>query len=302
MKNTLFKEGNNVKIIKTIKEIKKLLDEHRKNNETIGFVPTMGYLHEGHLSLIRQARKENDIVVVSIFVNPTQFGEGEDFQRYPRDLQRDSKLCEQVGVDYIFAPSTEEMYPKGNPLVYVDVLKLSDHLCGRFRPGHFRGVLTVVAKLFNIVRPDRAYFGKKDIQQLRIIMQMVDDLNFPIEIVPVDTVREEDGLAMSSRNTYLSPEERAMAPNIYKALQEGFQMIKDGERDVFNVIEHVLEKIEAIPGARAQYVQIVSWDDLQPVKILSDGVYVLATAVFLGPARLIDNIRFKIDGGEVYVY
>lgn len=291
-----------MKIVKTIKEIRKLLDEHRKNNETIGFVPTMGYLHEGHMSLIRHARKENDIVVVSIFVNPTQFGEGEDFQRYPRDLQRDAKLCEQAGVDYIFAPSTEEMYPKGNPLVYVDVLKLSDHLCGRFRPGHFRGVLTIVAKLFNIVMPDRAYFGKKDIQQLRIIMQMVEDLNFPIEIVPVDTVREEDGLAMSSRNTYLSPEERAMAPNIYKALQEGLQMIKNGERDVFKVIEHVLAKIEAIPGARAQYVQIVSWDDLQLVKTLSDGVYVLATAVFLGPARLIDNIRFKIDGGEVYVY
>jgi len=291
-----------MKIIKTIDELRKTLDKHRKADETIGFVPTMGYLHEGHLNLIRQARKDNDIVVVSIFVNPTQFGEGEDFEKYPRDLERDANLCEKEGVDYIFAPDTKEMYPNGEPLIYVDVKKLSDHLCGRFRPGHFRGVLTVVSKLFNIVMPTRAYFGKKDIQQLRIIKQLVKDLNFPIEIIPVETTRESDGLAMSSRNTYLSPEERAVAPQIYQALQEGFQMIKQGERDATTVIEHVLNKLEQIPGARPQYVQIVSWDDLYPVKELTDGIYVLATAVFLGPARLIDNIRLKIEGGEVDVY
>ncbi|NOZ91935.1 MAG: pantoate--beta-alanine ligase [Dictyoglomi bacterium] len=291
-----------MEIIKSIEKLRKVLWEHRKAGKSIGFVPTMGYLHEGHLNLVRQARKDNDIVVVSIFVNPTQFGEGEDFDSYPRDLERDASLCEKEGVDYIFAPDTHEMYPDGAPLVYVDVLKLSDHLCGRFRPGHFRGVLTVVAKLFNIVMPDRAYFGKKDIQQLRIIMQMVKDLNFPIEIVPVETTREPDGLAMSSRNTYLSPEERAVAPRIYESLKEGFQIIKDGERDATKVVEHILEKLEAIPGARPQYVQIVSWDDMQPVKELKDGIYVLATAVFLGPARLIDNIRFKIEGGDVDVY
>ncbi len=291
-----------MEIIKNIEKLRAALWQHRKEDKSIGFVPTMGYLHEGHLNLIRKARKENDIVVVSIFVNPTQFGEGEDFEAYPRDLNRDASLCEKEGVDYIFAPDVSQMYPDGNPLVYVDVLKLSDHLCGRFRPGHFRGVLTVVAKLFNIVMPDKAYFGKKDIQQLRIIMQMVKDLNFPIEIVPVETTREKDGLAMSSRNTYLSPEERAVAPRIYQALLYGFNLIKNGEREASTVIEKVLEQLENIPGARVQYVQIVSWDDLQPIKEITDGIYILATAVFLGPARLIDNIRFRVEDGEVNVY
>ncbi len=292
-----------MEIINTIEKLREKLWEHRKAEKSIGFVPTMGYLHEGHLNLIRQARKDNDIVVVSIFVNPTQFGENEDYSQYPRDLERDAKLCEKEGVDYIFAPTVEEMYPDGNPLVYVDVLKLSDHLCGRFRPGHFRGVLTVVAKLFNIVMPTRAYFGKKDIQQLRIIEQMVKDLNFPITIIPVDTTREEDGLAMSSRNTYLSPEERAAAPGIYKALTKGFNLIKSGERDATAVVESVLSDLEKIPGARPQYVQLVDWDTLAPVKTLeNDSTYVLATAVFLGPARLIDNIRFTIGkDGDVYV-
>jgi len=290
-----------VEIIRTIEELRQKLAEERKSDKSIGFVPTMGYLHEGHLALIRKAREQNDVVVVSIFVNPTQFGRGEDYDKYPRDLSRDASLCEKEGVDYIFAPSVEEMYPDGEPLVWVDVVKLADHLCGRFRPGHFRGVLTVVAKLFNIVMPHRAYFGKKDIQQLRIIEQMVKDLNFPIEIVPVDTVREPDGLAMSSRNTYLPEEARAVAPGIYKALTEGFEMIKKGERDATAVIEHVLSRLMAIPGARPQYVSIVRWDDLQPVRTMEDGTYVLATAVFLGGARLIDNIRFRIEGGDVYV-
>jgi len=217
-----------MKVIKKIKQMQKISDTLRKENKTIGFVPTMGALHKGHIELIKKARKETDVVVVSIFVNPIQFGPKEDYKKYPRPIEKDLNICKENNVDYVFYPEVDEMYPKvqnskfnlqnDNILTFVEVKNLQDILCGKFRPGHFRGVCTVVAKLFNIVKPHIAYFGEKDYQQLKIIQQMVKDLNFDIKIVPVGTVREEDGLACSSRNTYLSEVERKVAPYIYKSL------------------------------------------------------------------------------------
>ncbi len=280
-----------MKVAKKITTVRKAVDSAKRRGQRVGFVPTMGYLHEGHLSLIRQARKYNDFVVVSIFVNPIQFGPREDYRRYPRDLRRDLKLCKEAGVDLVFAPSVEEMYPQPF-LTYVEVKELDKHLCGASRPGHFRGVCTVVAKLFNIVMPDVAYFGQKDVQQARIIEQMVADLNFPIRIRIMPIVREPDGLAMSSRNVYLSEEERRQAPVIYRSLLKGKRELLAG-RQVGRVLKELARDVE-MAGGKVDYVELVRWEDMAPVRKLAPGErYVLAMAVWFGRARLIDNVVFR---------
>ncbi len=253
-----------------------------------GFVPTMGYLHEGHLSLVRRARAENDHVAVSIFVNPTQFGPHEDYDRYPRDLERDLRLLEPLGVDLVFAPSVEEMYPSGFQ-TWVVVEEVSRPLEGAARPGHFRGVATVVAKLFHIVQPDRAYFGQKDAQQVAVIRRMVRDLNFPVEIVVCPTVREPDGLAMSSRNTYLSPEERRAATVLFRALQAAKARYEAGERDAERLREAMREVIGAEPLARLDYVSVADPETMQELSRV-EGRALLSLAVYIGKTRLIDNI------------
>ncbi len=280
-------------LVRTVEEMKALSRRWREEGKTIGFVPTMGYLHEGHLSLVRRAREENDRVVVSIFVNPTQFGPNEDYNRYPRDLDRDMKLLEPIGVDAVFYPSVEEMYPEGYG-TYVEVVGITDKLCGASRPGHFRGVCTVCTKLFNIVMPHRAYFGKKDFQQYVVIKNMVRDLNMDIEIVPMPIVREPDGLAMSSRNTYLSPEERQAATCLYRSLKRAVELFESGERDASKIREEVVRIIEAEPLARIDYVEVVDPETFEPVERVEKGTLV-ALAVFVGPARLIDNVQLGVD-------
>ncbi|MBX0311139.1 MAG: pantoate--beta-alanine ligase, partial [Sulfurihydrogenibium sp.] len=254
-----------MEVITNPSQMQNLMLSLKKQGKKIGFVPTMGYLHEGHLSLIRCSKKENDITVVSIFVNPIQFGANEDFGRYPRDFERDKNLCEKENVDYIFYPSYEEMYPDGFQ-TYVEVVELSKGLCGDFRPGHFKGVATVVAKLFNIVCPDNAYFGKKDFQQLKVIQRMVKDLNFPVNVVGCPVVREPDGLAMSSRNKYLSDEERESALYISKALFEAKRMFEDGIVDPNLIKERVRQIISQAKHLKEiQYVEIVDSNTLKPV-------------------------------------
>jgi pantoate--beta-alanine ligase len=255
---------------------------------TWGFVPTMGYLHEGHLSLVRRARAENDRVAVSIFVNPTQFGPHEDYARYPRDLERDLRLLEPLGVDLVFVPSVEEMYPPGFQ-TWVIVEEVSRPLEGASRPGHFRGVATVVAKLFNILQPDRAYFGQKDAQQTVVIRRMVQDLNIPVEIVICPTVREPDGLAMSSRNTYLNPEERRAATVLFRALQAAKARYEAGERDAERLREAMREAIRAEPLARIDYVSVAHPETLQELERV-EGPALLSLAVYIGTTRLIDNL------------
>lgn len=260
---------------------------------SVGLVPTMGYLHEGHLSLIRVARRENDLVVVSIFVNPTQFGPSEDFERYPRDLDRDRDLAAAAGTDLLFTPSTDEMYPDGpgGQQVWVDPGLLAEHLCGASRPGHFRGVATVVAKLFAALEPDRAYFGEKDAQQVTIIRRMARDLGFPVDVRSLQTVREPDGLALSSRNVYLEKTERQHAPGLWKALQEAARRVEAGERDPGAVERLVRSRIEAVaPEARIDYVSVVDASTLQPVRGTIRGRVLIALAVYFGRTRLIDNI------------
>ncbi|WP_299228180.1 pantoate--beta-alanine ligase [Sulfurihydrogenibium sp.] len=280
-----------MEVITNPSQMQNLMLSLKKQGKKIGFVPTMGYLHEGHLSLIRCSKKENDITVVSIFVNPIQFGVNEDFGRYPRDFERDKSLCEKENVDYIFYPSYEEMYPDGFQ-TYVEVTELSKGLCGDFRPGHFKGVATVVAKLFNIVCPDNAYFGKKDFQQLKVIQRMVKDLNFPVNVVGCPVVREPDGLAMSSRNKYLSDEERESALYISQALFEAKRMFEDGITDPNLIKERVKQIIsQANHLKEIQYVEIVDSNTLKPVdKVKKSDV--LAVAVYIGNTRLIDNIEF----------
>jgi pantoate--beta-alanine ligase len=275
-----------IPVVKTIDEVRKYVKDRRKEGKTIGLVPTMGFLHEGHKSLIVRAAAENDCVVVSDFVNPTQFGPNEDFEAYPRDIQKDAQLCQSAGADLIFNPEPEEMYD--NPLTTVSVDKLTKGLCGKTRPTHFNGVCTVVSKLFNIVTPDRAYFGQKDAQQLCVVKKMVKDLNFDIEIVPCPIVREEDGLAKSSRNTYLSDEERKAALCLYRSLNIGRKMIEDGERDTDTVIAAMKSEIEKEPLAKIDYVEIVDIDTLEKVSEISGGI-LAAEAVYIGKTRLIDN-------------
>jgi len=268
----------------------------KRLGKSVGFVPTMGALHEGHLTLVRQSKKDNDVTVVSIFVNPTQFGPNEDFNKYPRQFDNDRKLLEKEGVDYIFYPSVSDMYPEGYE-TYVYLEKLPNHLCGLSRPGHFRGVATVVSKLFNIVQPDKAYFGQKDYQQAEVIKKMVRDLNFPIEIVVIPIVRESDGLAMSSRNAYLSPEERRNATVLYKSLQRAKELIEKGEKSVNKIKEEMKKIILSVPS-RIDYIEIVHPETLDsldaiPDKNVIDRV-VVAVAVFIGNARLIDNEIIKL--------
>jgi pantoate--beta-alanine ligase len=277
-----------MQVATTITEIRARVREARAAGKTVGFVPTMGALHAGHVSLIKAAGARCDYVVVSLFVNPTQFGPGEDFEKYPRPLDQDLALCEQHGVDAVFAPSRAEMYPRAN-LTWVTVERVSEPLCGRFRPGHFRGVATVCAKLFNIVGADLAFLGQKDAQQVAVIQRMVADLNLPLEIVVCPTVREPDGLAMSSRNQYLRPQERKEATVIYRALQRSAELIRAGETDAARIADEMRGVLGQVPALRAEYVSIVdaeSLEDLTRVK----GRVLVAVAGRLGSTRLIDNI------------
>ena len=278
-------------IVKTISEVRNEVKSWRKQGLSVGLVPTMGYLHEGHKSLIDRACKENDKVVVSVFVNPTQFGPGEDLATYPRDIQRDVALCEDAGAALIFNPEPEEMYFDGFH-TYVTMESLSDELCGKTRPIHFRGVCTVVSKLFHIVAPDRAYFGQKDAQQLAIIKRMVRDLNFDIEIVGCTIVREADGLAKSSRNTYLNPEERNAALVLSRAVGLGQELIQNGERKADVIVEKMKKLIEEEPLAKIDYVQAVDAISIQPVAEIK-GTVLVAMAVYIGKTRLIDNFIYE---------
>ncbi|MCS6870068.1 MAG: pantoate--beta-alanine ligase [Anaerolineae bacterium] len=269
--------------------------ERKLRTGTFGFVPTMGYLHEGHLELVRRANAENDHVVVSIFVNPTQFGPNEDFNAYPRDLERDLAMLSAFPDVVVFTPSVQEMYPQGFQ-TYVNVEAVSQGLEGARRPGHFRGVATVVAKLFNIVQPQRAYFGQKDAQQLAVIRQMVRDLAFPIEIVGVPTVRASDGLALSSRNSYLTPEERAAAPVLYRALCAAQARYESGERDAETLRETMRAVLAAEPLAHVDYVSVADAETLCECEGAISGAVLLSMAVRIGRARLIDNITLGING------
>lgn len=273
--------------IQTIKELRDIIKIWRKCGLSIGFVPTMGYLHEGHVSLIVRAAAENDRVIVSDFVNPMQFGPSEDLESYPRDLERDAVLCEEAGADILFHPSKEEMY-LDTFSTFVDMTGPTELLCGQSRPIHFRGVCTVVAKLFLITTPDRAYFGKKDAQQLAVIKRMVQDLNFDIEVIGCPIIREDDGLAKSSRNVYLSQEERRAAVILHKALTEGEELIRGGETDVEAILSCVKNRISTEPLAQTEYVELVSFPGIQRVET-AEGSILVAVAVRFGTTRLIDN-------------
>ena len=279
-----------MQVTKTVEETRKQIKQWKKEGKTIGLVPTMGFLHEGHASLIRKCREQNDIVVVSDFVNPTQFGPNEDLEAYPRDFERDSKLCESLGADLIFAPSPEDMYH--DPHAFVSIDTLSETLCGKTRPIHFKGVCTVVTKLFHIVAPDRAYFGEKDAQQHAIIRKMVKDLNFDIEIVGCPIVREEDGLAKSSRNTYLNDKERQAALCLSRAVKTGKEVIYTGA-DAKEVLNPMKAIIEAEPLARIDYVMMVDALTMQPIE-KADRDVLVAMAVYIGKTRLIDNFSYGV--------
>lgn len=279
-----------MKIIRSINKIRGEIRRNKKKGRSVGLVPTMGYLHEGHLSLIRRARAENDIVVVSIFVNPAQFGPNEDYAEYPRDLRKDSALCRKEGVDYIFYPAVRAMYPKGYS-TYVKVEGLTENLCGKFRPVHFRGVTTVVTKLFNITHPDAAYFGQKDAQQAIVIKRMAEDLDMNVRIKVMPTVREKDGLAMSSRNAYLSADERKAAPTVYRALQLARDLIKLGDRDAANIISEIRKMLSSV-ASKIDYISIVDPKDLKDLKTIRKEALV-AVAAWIGETRLIDNIEVR---------
>ncbi len=281
-----------MKISGSIEEIREEVKTWRREGLTVGFVPTMGYLHEGHKSLIDKAVAENDRVVVSIFVNPIQFGPTEDLESYPRDLERDAKICEEAGANLIFHPEKEEMY-MDDFSSFVEVDGVSKGLCGKSRPIHFRGVCTVVTKLFNIVKPDRAYFGQKDAQQLAVVKRMVRDLNMDIEVIGCPIIREEDGLAKSSRNTYLSQEERKAATILSKSLNIAKQALEDGERDVNKIKEIITNNIMSEKLAKIDYVDIVDALSIENVSEIKNSVLV-AIAVYIGKTRLIDNFIYEI--------
>ncbi len=277
-----------MRIVKTIRALRVLVKTARMRGCKVGFVPTMGFLHQGHASLMRQSKKENDVTVLSIFVNPMQFGPKEDLKNYPRDIKKDEKLAKKENVDIIFYPSVDEIYPTGF-LTNVEVADLSDRLCGASRPGHFKGVTTVVLKLINIVSPDVMYLGQKDAQQAFIIRRMVEDLNVPVDIKVMPTVREKDGLAMSSRNSYLSEEERKQAPVIFNALNVAKKKIQAGERRAVKIIGVIRSLIETQSSGVIDYIQCVNTQDLLPVSRIS-GEVLIALAVKFGRARLIDNV------------
>ena len=276
-----------ITIVKTIEEVRAQVKAWRAEGLTVGLVPTMGYLHEGHQSLIARSVAENDRTVVSDFVKPIQFGPTEDLATYPRDIERDAALCESTGANLIFHPEADEMYAP-DFCTYVDMDHLTKGLCGKTRPIHFRGVCTVVSKLFHIVQPDRAYFGQKDAQQLAVIRRMVRDLNMPLTIVGCPIIREEDGLAKSSRNTYLSAEERKAALCLSRGLNKGKAAIEAGETDAEKVKAIITAEIEAEPLSRIDYVEIVDWNNLEPVSS-TEGSILAAVAVYIGKTRLIDN-------------
>lgn len=283
-----------MQIVRTIKDMQSISKVFKKEGKIIGFVPTMGYLHNGHLTLVKEAKKKCDVVVVSIFVNPLQFGPKEDFAKYPRDFERDCKMLIEEGVDYLFYPSNDEMY-NNNFQTYVEVTEVTKNLCGSSRPGHFKGVTTVVCKLFNAVLPDIAFFGEKDYQQLITIKTMVRDLNMDIEIVGVPIVRESDGLAMSSRNTYLSKEERESALCLYRALNLAKELIEKNERSADKIISSVRELIEKTPNTRIDYVKICHPETLEYIENGElKGKVLLALAVFVGDTRLIDNAILEV--------
>jgi pantoate--beta-alanine ligase len=276
-----------MQVVSTVKEVRDIVAEWRKEGKTVGFVPTMGYLHEGHGSLISKAVEQNDKAVVSIFVNPMQFGPTEDLESYPRDLEKDSKFCESLGADLIFHPEPEEMYTP-QFCSYVDMNGLTTELCGKTRPTHFRGVQTVVLKLFHIVTPDRAYFGQKDAQQLAVIKRMVTDLNVDVQIIGCPIIREEDGLAKSSRNTYLNAEERKAALVLSRSLKLGKELVAKGEKSAEAVKKVITEEIEKEPLAKIDYVEVVDFDTITPTETIGKSVLV-AIAVYIGKTRLIDN-------------
>lgn len=281
-----------MKIITTIDEMQKVMKE-QKYRYSIGYVPTMGFLHEGHTTLLKKAREENDIVVLSIFVNPLQFGPNEDLKSYPRDFERDQDMASQEGVDYIFYPSVDEMYGH-SPSVKVLVQERTDVLCGKSRPGHFDGVATVLTKLFNTILPDRAYFGMKDAQQVAVVHGLVSDFNFPIEIIPVETVREADGLAKSSRNVRLSDEERVEAPVLYKSLLKAKKMIVDGEVDPNNIVKEMVDLITGKTSGKIDYIEIYSYPQLEVLSKL-EGEFIIALAVKFEKVRLIDNLVINMN-------
>jgi len=283
-----------IKVVNHIPEIREIINNWKSQGFKVGFVPTMGYFHEGHLSLMREAKRLSDKVVVSIFVNPTQFGPNEDLDKYPRDIKRDIDLAQKVGVDIIFAPDATQMYDPDFQ-TWVTVEKLSQGLCGDFRPGHFKGVATVVTKLFNIVQPDISVFGQKDYQQLLVIKRLVKDLNMPIEIIGHPIVREKDGLAMSSRNTYLSSKERENALSLYKSLIHAKNLIEQGESSPEKVIDEIRNIIESYPLTRIEYIFLGDPENLTPYHKQIKKDVLIALAVWVGNTRLIDNIIIKIS-------
>ena len=280
-----------MKVVKTVKEVREIVKEWRREGLTVGLVPTMGYLHEGHQSLISKSSSQNDKTVVSVFVNPIQFGPTEDLATYPRDLNRDMQKVEEAGGDLIFNPEPSEMYPD-HFTSFIDTTETTELLCAVTRPTHFRGVCTVVGKLFNIVAPDRAYFGQKDAQQLATIKRFARDLNFDIEIIPCPIIREDDGLAKSSRNTYLSPEERQAALILSQSLRKGKAAIEAGETDAQKVISIIRENLETEPLARIDYVEVVDFENIQRLTTIK-GETLVAIAVYIGKTRLIDNFIIK---------
>lgn len=283
-----------MKIIKSITEIQQVTSSLLRSKKKIGFVPTMGCFHEGHLSLMEQANKENDVVIVSIFVNPLQFGPNEDYEHYPRDEVRDINLAEQTGIDFLFVPSVNEVYPT-EMAINMTITKRTDVLCGRSRPGHFDGVITVLTKLFNIIQPNKVYFGLKDAQQVAIVDTLISNLNFPIELIGLPTVRENSGLAMSSRNINLTIEEKNQAIWLYRSLKIGQKLIVDGEKNPVNIKKEISTHLKQNINANIDYVEILEFPSLQTVST-TDRQIIIAAAIFFKRARLIDNLILNKDG------
>ncbi|MFE4043227.1 MULTISPECIES: pantoate--beta-alanine ligase [unclassified Priestia] len=283
-----------MKVITTIKDMQQEMKKEKQLGRSIGFVPTMGYLHEGHATLLGAARTENEVVALSIFVNPTQFGPNEDFDTYPRDFERDERVAKEANVDYLFYPSVEEMY-KSSHSVAITVTDRVDVLCGQKRPGHFDGVATVLTKLFHIVTPDRAYFGKKDAQQVAVVDSLIEDFNFPVELRAVDTVREADGLAKSSRNVYLTDKEREEAPVLFKSLQSALHLLESGEKHVEIIKQTIRKEIEQYTSGKVDYIEVYTYPKLKPIKQAA-GKIIIALAVQFSKARLIDNVIVDVQG------
>lgn len=277
-----------MEVIQRVARMKEIINDIKQEKKLIGFVPTMGCLHEGHLSLVREARKMSDVLIASIFVNPKQFGPNEDYERYPRNIAKDTELLQKENVDYIFYPTVEEMYPAGYK-TYVEVEQLSQKLCGKSRPNHFRGVTTVVSKLFNIIQPNFAFFGQKDAQQTIIIKRMLKDLNSNIEIITMPIVREVDGLALSSRNVYLNPDERKAATILYKSLMKAKDLFQTGERKAAKISKAIIDVLSSEPLAKIDYIEIVDMENLDPLKTIEKNA-LIAIAIYVGSTRLIDNI------------